>query len=90
MSSSSTENNNNNTNQSIPELEKQNKKFGYKAPESVYKKHDPKATLTSQGKAFTGVSPMDFYLRQNAQKKNEKAKEAETKVKTYQYVVRRR
>lgn len=34
------------------------------------------------GQAFTGVSPMDFYLRQSAQKKAEKAKEAETKVKT--------
>jgi hypothetical protein len=36
------------------------------------------------GKAFTGVSPMDFYLRQTAQKKAEKAKESETKVKLYQ------
>jgi hypothetical protein len=41
----------------IPELDKQNQKFGYKAPESVYKKHDPKESLTGQGKAFTGVSP---------------------------------
>jgi len=65
------------------ELDKQNEKFGYKAPESVYQKHDPKATLVGQGKAFTGVSPMDFYLRQNAAKKAEKAKEHETKVKTY-------
>jgi hypothetical protein len=37
------------------------------------------------GKAFTGVSPMDFYLRQSAAKKAEKAKEAETKVATYQH-----
>jgi hypothetical protein len=41
----------------VPELKKQNEKFGYKAPESVYPKHDPKASLTGQGKAFTGVSP---------------------------------
>lgn len=68
-----------------PEQEAQNKKFGYKAPESVYKKHDPKATLTGSGQAFTGVSPMDFYLRQNAQKKAEKAKVAETKVATYKH-----
>lgn len=67
----------------IPEMEKQNTKFGYKAPESVYKKHDPKSSLTGQGKAFTGVSPMDFYLRQNAQKKADKAKEHETKVGLY-------
>jgi len=40
--------------------------------------------MTGQGKAFQGVSPMDFYLRQNAAKKQEKAKEQETKVKTYQ------
>jgi hypothetical protein len=33
----------------IPELEKQNAKFGYKAPESVYKKHDPKASLVGSG-----------------------------------------
>lgn len=35
--------------QKIPELEKQNAKFGYKAPESVYQKHDPKATLVGSG-----------------------------------------
>jgi hypothetical protein len=40
---------------------------------------------TPTGKAFTGVSPMDFYLRQSAAKKAEKAKEAETKVATYQH-----
>lgn len=65
----------------IPELEKQNAKFGYKAPESTYNKS--KETMTQQGKAFTGVSPMDFYLRQNAAKKAEKEKERETKVGTY-------
>ena len=43
-----------------PDLAKQNAKFGYKAPESVYKKHDPKSSLTGQGKAFTGVSPSEF------------------------------
>jgi hypothetical protein len=101
-----------------PEQRAQNAKFGYKAPESVYKKHDPKASmvgsgaslrtlsseksapaiwlthspyhyifdvLTIPGKAFTGVSPMDFYLRQSAAKKAEKAKEAETKVGIYQH-----
>jgi hypothetical protein len=89
-----------------PEQTAQNNKFGYKAPESVYQKHDPKGTLVGSGKysgslqnvsddilqssswfvgkAFTGVSPMDFYLRQSAQKKAEKAKESETKVKLYQ------
>jgi hypothetical protein len=65
------------------DLEKQNNKFGYKAPESVYKKHDPKQSLVGQGKAFTGVSPTDFFMRQNAAKKAEKAKEAETKVGLY-------
>lgn len=68
----------------VPDLEKQNaKKFGYKAPESVYKKYDPKQTMIGSGKAFTGVSPMDFYLRQSAAKKAEKAKEHETKVGLY-------
>jgi hypothetical protein len=44
--------------QTIPELEKQNAKFGYKAPESVYKKnYGNKASMTSQGQAFQGVSP---------------------------------
>ena len=99
-----------------PEQKAQSAKFGYKAPESVYKKHDPKASLIGSGKsqestwsvslkglwtdaltrritfiskwagkAFTGVSPMDFYLRQSAAKKAEKAKEAETKIGTYQH-----
>jgi hypothetical protein len=36
----------------IPELEKQNAKFGYKAPESVYHKHDPKSTLVGSGKFY--------------------------------------
>jgi len=31
------------------ELEKQNAKFGYKAPESVYKKHDPAASKIASG-----------------------------------------
>lgn len=66
----------------IPEMQQQNAKFGYKAPESVYQK--PSQTKTDQGKAFTGVSPMDFYMRQNAAKKQEKAKEQETKTKIYQ------
>jgi hypothetical protein len=52
------------------------------APESVYKKHEP--SKTEQGKAFTGVSPMDFFMRQNQAKKAEKAKEAEEKQKRYQ------
>ena len=68
-----------------PDLQAQNAKFGYKAPESVYPKHDPKKSMTAQGKAFTGVSPMDFYMRQNVAKKAEKAKESETKVKTYSH-----
>jgi hypothetical protein len=41
-----------------PELEKQNAKFGYKAPETVYKKnYGNKASMTAQGQAFQGVSP---------------------------------
>jgi len=68
-----------------PELKKQNAKFGYTAPESLYQKHDPKKTLIGSGKAFQGVGPMDFYLRQSAQKKAEKAKEAETKLGTYSH-----
>jgi hypothetical protein len=51
----------------VPDLHKQNAKFGYKAPESVYQKHDPKATLVGQKKAFQGASPMDFYMRKNAE-----------------------
>ena len=70
------------TTTSNPELEKQNAKFGYKAPESVYQK--PATTKTQEGKAFTGVSPMDFFMRQNAAKKAEKAKEQEAKQKQYQ------
>ena len=62
-------------------LEEQDKKFSYKSPESLYKKHEP--GMIGQGKAATGVSPMDFYLRQNAAKKAEKAKEAETKRGVY-------
>lgn len=80
-----TDNNNNNTatkQEDIPEMQQQNAKFSYKAPESVYPK--PAPTKTDQGKAFTGVSPMDFYMRQNAMKKQEKAKEQETKTKIYQ------
>lgn len=69
--------------QTKEEMEKQDKKFGYKAPETAYKRSDPKKTATAQGKAFTGVSPMNFYMRQNAQKKAEKEKEHETKVGMY-------
>jgi hypothetical protein len=36
-----------------PELEKQNSKFGYTAPESVYKKHDPKPFKESRPWTFT-------------------------------------
>jgi hypothetical protein len=68
-----------------PELQKQNAKFGYKAPETVYHKHDPKASLAGSGRAFTGVSPMDFYMRKNAEDKERKAKAAETKVGTYKH-----
>jgi len=69
--------------QTAKEMEQQEAKFKeFKAPETVYKK--PSETKTQQGKAFTGVSPMDFYMRQNAQKKAEKAKETEAKQKTYQ------
>ena len=32
-----------------PEQRAQSAKFGYKAPESVYKKHDPKASLVGSG-----------------------------------------
>ena len=67
----------------VPELQKQNAKFGYKAPETVYKKHDPKSTMVGQGKAFQGVGPMDFFMRQNAQKKAVRAKEQEEKQKLY-------
>ena len=35
-----------------PEQRAQNAKFGYKAPESVYKKHDPKASMVGSGKFF--------------------------------------
>ena len=41
--------------------------------------------MVGRGQAFQGVSPMDFYMRQNAQKKAAKAKEAQTKVATYQH-----
>jgi len=37
-----------------PELQAQNEKFGYKAPESVYKKHEP--TLTEQGRFILSTS----------------------------------
>jgi hypothetical protein len=32
-----------------PEQAAQNSKFGYKAPESVYQKHDPNKTLVGSG-----------------------------------------
>ena len=32
-----------------PEQKAQSAKFGYKAPESVYQKHDPKASLVGSG-----------------------------------------
>jgi hypothetical protein len=66
---------------SNPELDKQNARFGYKAPESVYVK--PKETMVDRKQAFQGVSPMDFYSRQNAAKKAEKQKERETKTGQY-------
>lgn len=69
----------------VPELRKQNAKFSYKAPESVYQKHDPKGSLTSQGRAFQGVSPMDFFMRKNQEEKTHKAKTAETKVAIYKH-----
>ena len=69
--------------QTEAERKQQDAKFSeFKAPESVYKK--PAVTKTEQGKAFTGVSPMDFFMRQNAAKKAEKAKEQEAKQKQYQ------
>lgn len=69
--------------QTEAERQQQDAKFKeFKAPESVYKK--PSETKTQQGKAFTGVSPMDFFMRQNAAKKAEKAKEQEEKQKLYQ------
>jgi hypothetical protein len=68
--------------QTAAERAKQDEKFKeFKAPESVYAK--PSETKTQQGKAFTGVSPMDFYARQNAAKKATKAKEQEDKQKMY-------
>ncbi|GKY95743.1 hypothetical protein MPSEU_000535100 [Mayamaea pseudoterrestris] len=69
--------------QTQSERDQQDAKFkDFKAPESVYKKPTP--TKTQEGKAFTGVSPMDFFMRQNAAKKAEKAKEQEQKSKLYQ------
>lgn len=32
-----------------PEQRAQNSRFGYKAPESVYKKHDPKSSMVGSG-----------------------------------------
>lgn len=37
-----------------PEQRLQNSKFGYKAPESVYQKHDPKASLVGSGTLMIG------------------------------------
>jgi hypothetical protein len=39
-----------------PEQREQSAKFGYKAPESVYAKHDPKATLVGSGTSVTLLS----------------------------------
>jgi hypothetical protein len=36
------------TDAEIPELKAQNSKFGYKAPESVYKKHQPGMTASGE------------------------------------------
>ena len=69
--------------QTKTERKHQDAKFAeFKAPESVYRK--PALSKTAEGKAFTGVSPMDFFMRQNAAKKVEKTKEQETKAKIYQ------
>lgn len=38
-----------NTMTETPEQRAQNSKFGYKAPESVYQKHDPKSSLIGKG-----------------------------------------
>jgi len=70
--------------QTAIEREQQEAKLkSYRAPESVHRKYDPKSTMIGQGKAFTGVSPMDFYMRKNADEKARKAKAAEEKQRTY-------
>ena len=42
-----------------PEQKVQNAKFGYKAPESVYQKHDPKATLVGSGTSVDAIDDAD-------------------------------
>ena len=39
-----------------PEQREQSAKFGYKAPESVYAKHDPKASLVGSGASVIVLS----------------------------------
>ena len=50
-----------------PELARQNQKFGYKAPESVYHKHDPKASLVGSGK-WEQTSITMVYVRRTSEK----------------------
>ena len=57
--------------------------FDFKAPEENIKKvSQPKKWEAS---AFQGVSPMDFYVRQNNEKKKIKDKERESAAKMYAY-----
>lgn len=46
-----------------PEQRAQNAKFGYKAPESVYKKHDPKASMIGKGTFGSRIGCAIYHLR---------------------------
>ncbi|CAB9502146.1 expressed unknown protein [Seminavis robusta] len=56
--------------------------FDFKAPEENRQKYEPKKW---EKKAFQGVSPMDFYVRQNNEKKKVKEREAAEKAARYKY-----
>lgn len=56
--------------------------YDFKAPEENRKKWTPKKW---ENTAFQGVSPMDFYVRQNNEKKKTKEKERQVAAAMYNY-----
>lgn len=56
--------------------------FDFKAPEGNRKKWTPKKW---ENNAFQGVSPMDFYVRQNNEKKKTQEKERQAAATMYNY-----
>ena len=60
----------------------QDDKFKFRAPEENRHKYEPKKW---ESQTFQGVSPTDFYVRQNRQKKQVKEQEAQQAAVMYNY-----